>query len=56
MGQVIKGWDQAVAQMSLGQLARVTIPYHLAYGERGIPPTIPAKADLVFEIELLDYK
>lgn len=56
VGHVIRGWDIAVARMSRGEIARATIPYQLAYGERGVPPTIPAKSDLVFEIELLDFK
>ncbi|CAL6025746.1 Peptidylprolyl_isomerase [Hexamita inflata] len=55
VGQVIKGWDLAVAKMSVGQVVSVTIPYELAYGERGMPPTIPAKSDLIFEIELIKF-
>ncbi len=52
-GRVIPGWDITVAKMHVGERVKVTIPWQLAYGARGMPPTIPAKADLVFDIELL---
>lgn len=51
-GQVIKGWDEGLTHLNLGASALLEIPYDLAYGERGSPPTIPSKTDLIFVIEL----
>jgi FKBP-type peptidyl-prolyl cis-trans isomerase len=50
---VIQGWQQGVPGMKVGGTRRLIIPYALAYGDAGSPPTIPAKADLVFDIELI---
>ena len=59
-GRVIPGWDQGFEGMKIGGKRRIFIPWQLAYGARGRPgpdaahPGIPAKADLIFDVELVD--
>ena len=59
-GRVIPGFDQGVAGMKIGGKRRIFIPWQLAYGAKGRPgpdaanPGIPEKADLIFDIELVE--
>jgi len=54
-GQVIKGWDVGVATMKKGERATFTLAPEFAYGESGSPPTIPANATLIFDVELFSW-
>lgn len=56
VGQVIKGWDEALVMMKKGEKRTLMIPYHLAYGEKGYPGAIPPKSDLIFDVEMVDFK
>jgi uncharacterized damage-inducible protein DinB len=51
--QVIPGFELGFDGMRVGGKRRVFLPFQLAYGERGNPPAIPARAELIFDLELL---
>ena len=55
-GQVIRGWDEGLAQLKVGDKARLTIPPSLGYGARGAGGVIPPNATLIFDVELVDAR
>ena len=54
VGQVIKGWDQGLTDMCIGEKRKLTIPPNLGYGDNGAGNVIPGKATLLFDVELMN--
>ena len=54
LAYVIPGWRQSILDMKIGERRRVRIPSDQGYGDAGSPPRIPAKATLIFDVNLLD--
>ena len=55
-GSVIQGWEEGIETMHKGEKRTFIIPYWLGYGTSGRPPTIPPRATLVFDIEVIDIR
>ena len=55
-GELIDGWEEALQRMHRGEKWLLIVPPELGYGARGKPPTIPRRATLVFEMELVDFE
>lgn len=56
MGHVIQGWDEGIQLLKVGDKARLVVPPHIGYGERGAGGVIPPNATLIFDVELVDVK
>ena len=56
VGQVIRGWDDGIVGMKVGGRRRLTIPPHLAYGDRGAGSAIAPGETLIFVVDLVDVR
>jgi FKBP-type peptidyl-prolyl cis-trans isomerase len=55
-GSVIKGWDEGIALMNIGDKYRLIIPADLGYGTNGAGSDIPPNATLLFDVELVNVR
>jgi peptidylprolyl isomerase len=54
VGQVIRGWDEGIVGMRVGGRRKLTIPAHMAYGDRGAGNVIKPGETLIFVVDLVD--
>eukprot|EP01105_Mastigella_eilhardi_P015992 TRINITY_DN3668_c0_g1_i1.p1 TRINITY_DN3668_c0_g1~~TRINITY_DN3668_c0_g1_i1.p1 ORF type:complete len:177 (-),score=54.73 TRINITY_DN3668_c0_g1_i1:41-526(-) len=52
-GEVIEGWERGLTDMCEGEIKRLSLPHHLAYGRDGAGGVVPPNTDVMFEVELL---
>lgn len=56
LSNLVRGWQAVFPLFSKGTKATLYVPSSLGYGPNGSPPVIPANANLIFEVELVDFK
>lgn len=56
VGRVIKGWDEGIGKLRVGEQATLIIPSHLGYGASGAGDKIPSAATLIFIVELISIE
>lgn len=56
VGQVIKGWDEGIMTMKVGEKADLVIKSDYGYGDSGSPPKIPGGATLIFTVEVFNIE
>ncbi|KAL7061011.1 hypothetical protein AAHC03_010303 [Spirometra sp. Aus1] len=55
-GEVIRGWDEGLMKMTVGERSKLTISPDYAYGARGVQGVIPPNSTLIFDVELLSIR
>ncbi|ORY20283.1 peptidyl-prolyl cis-trans isomerase, partial [Neocallimastix californiae] len=54
VGRLIKGWDEGIPTMSLGESAILSIQPEYGYGARGAGASIPPNSELIFEVRIIN--
>lgn len=53
-GMAVKGWEEGLYQMGVGEEAKISVPADLAYGEKGMADIIPPNSNLLYEVEIVE--